>query len=353
MNASTMVTLGIETSCDDTCVALLEGVAIRQNLLSSQVELHAAYGGVVPELAARAHAENILPLLDQAFSGAGMDRAEVDLVAVTGGPGLVGALLVGVSAAKALAWSWNIPLVGVNHVEAHIHAHRLDRPGVDLWPAVCLVVSGGHTDLLFVDRQGEVNVLGQTLDDAAGEAFDKVARLLELGYPGGPVIDRLSRDGDPRAVAFPRAWLAQDSLDFSYSGLKTAVAVHVERQGIPEGQDLHDLLASFQEAVVEVLVRKTLAASRKTGCRRILVAGGVAANSRLRELLSGQGGGEDVWFPPPHLCTDNAAMVAAAGAARWAGGGADGLDLEVNSSLTFANGRAGRGTGRGEKNRAT
>lgn len=330
-----MVTVGIETSCDDTCVAVLRGDSILSNLVSSQVDLHAQYGGVVPELAARAHAENILPLMIEAFREAGITSRQVNLVAVTRGPGLVGALLVGVAAAKALSWSQSIPLVGVNHLEGHVYAHRLDKPDMPLGPSVCLVVSGGHTELLQLDSQGRPRVLGRALDDAAGEAFDKIARLLELGYPGGPEIDRLARRGSPEALNFPRAWLDPGSLDFSFSGLKTSVAVHVERYGTPRGQALYDLLASFQEAVVDVLVNRAVDAAKTAGVEIILVSGGVAANSRLRERLLAACEAEGLLgrFPPPYLCTDNASMIAAAGLARWQRGQWDDLSLGVEASL--------------------
>ncbi len=343
--ASGGVVLGIETSCDDTCVAVLRDGTVLSNLVSSQVQLHSPFGGVVPELAARAHAENIMPLLERALAEARCCLGDIELIAVTAGPGLVGALLVGVSAAKALAWALDCPLVGVNHVDAHIYAHLLQEPGAELWPCICLVVSGGHTDLVRQDRPAAVEFLGGTRDDAAGEAFDKVARLLDLGYPGGPVIDSLSRQGDPDAVEFPRARLEPDSLDFSFSGLKTAVALHVERHGEPSGQQLYDLLASFQEAVVDVLVDKSLLACRQHGIDRLLVAGGVAANSRLRELLTAAGAdaGIEVRFPAPHLCTDNAAMVAAAGRARWRELGPHGLGLGVFSALRAGEGVDGAG----------
>ena len=327
--------LGIETSCDDTCVAVLRGNSVLSNLISSQVDIHAAYGGVVPELAARAHSENIMPLLEMALIEADAGLGDIDLIAVTMGPGLVGALLVGVAAAKGLAWALDAPLVGVNHVEAHVYAHRLAHPEVPLGPSVCLVVSGGHTDLIQLDKGGRATLIGQTRDDAAGEAFDKVARLLDLGFPGGPVIDRMSSGGNPQALEFPRAWLEPDSLDFSFSGLKTAVAVHVERHGRPRGQDLEDLLASFQEAVVEVLVKRALKAAERTGVSTILVSGGVAANSRLRDMMGRacRERGLTALFPPLVLCTDNAAMVAALGLGRWQRGESDGLDLGVESGL--------------------
>lgn len=327
--------LGIETSCDDTCVAVLRGNSVLSNLISSQVEIHAAYGGVVPELAARAHSENIMPLLEMALIEADAGLGDIDLIAVTMGPGLVGALLVGVAAAKGLAWALDAALVGVNHVEAHVYAHRLAHPEVPLGPSVCLVVSGGHTDLIQLDKGGRATLIGQTRDDAAGEAFDKVARLLDLGFPGGPVIDRMSSGGNPQALEFPRAWLEPDSLDFSFSGLKTAVAVHVERHGRPRGQDLEDLLASFQEAVVEVLVKRALKAAERAGVSTILVSGGVAANSRLRDMMGRacRERGLTALFPPLVLCTDNAAMVAALGLGRWQRGESDGLDLGVESGL--------------------
>lgn len=374
----TPLALGIETSCDETAVALVDGRGtIHANVVASQLPLHRRYGGVVPELASRRHVERILPVLEQALEEAGAGPGDVDLVAVTRVPGLLGALMVGVTAAKALALAWNRPLVGVHHLAGHIVAgflrpragatadeaargaapgtspgshvsrreapHGAPSPGGPAnpdgcgppwrqgpWPAVCLVVSGGHTDLFALDGDGEVRLLGRTRDDAAGEAFDKVARLLGLEYPGGPALERLARGGDPDAVPFPRA--LRDDLDFSFSGLKTAVAYHLQdarRRG--RSPDPADVAASFQQAVVEVLVEKTVRAVERTGARRVILGGGVAANGALRRGLRErlEPLGVPLVVPPPELCTDNAAMIAAAGLARFLRGERDGLDLDV------------------------
>ncbi|MHB1583999.1 MAG: tRNA (adenosine(37)-N6)-threonylcarbamoyltransferase complex transferase subunit TsaD [Acidimicrobiales bacterium] len=319
--------LGIETSCDETAAAVVEdGTTVRASVVSSQVDLHARYGGVVPELAGRAHVERLLPVVRQALEEAGLDGRPpgVDAVAVTCGPGLVGSLLVGVSGAKALAMSWGVPLVGVNHLEAHLFASLLEQPDLG-WPLVVLLVSGGHTVLVQMDGPGRYRLLGQTLDDAAGEAYDKVARYLGLGYPGGPAVDRVAPDGDPRAFAFPRA-LLDAGFDFSFSGLKTAVVRTVERH--PEART-EDVAASFQEAVVDVLVAKARRAAAAVGAGGLCLAGGVAANSLLRSraAAAGEEDGVPVYLPSRAMCTDNAAMVAAAGAWRLDHDGPSGLDL--------------------------
>jgi N6-L-threonylcarbamoyladenine synthase len=325
--------LGIETSCDETAAAVVEdGRMVRASVVSSQVDLHARYGGVVPELAGRAHVERLLPVVRQALGEAGLAGRPpgVDAVAVTYGPGLVGSLLVGVSGAKALAMSWGVPLVGVNHLEAHLFASLLEQPGLGS-PLVVLLVSGGHTLLVQMDGPGRYRLLGQTLDDAAGEAYDKVARYLGLGYPGGPAIDRVAPDGDPSAFAFPRA-LLESGYDFSFSGLKTAVVRTVERH--PEART-QDVAASFQEAVVEVLVTKARRAVAAVGAKGLCLAGGVAANSllRARAAVAGQEDGVPVYLPSRAMCTDNAAMVAAAGAWRLAHDGPSGLDLGAEPNL--------------------
>jgi N6-L-threonylcarbamoyladenine synthase len=319
--------LGIETSCDETAAAVVEdGTTVRASVVSSQVDLHARYGGVVPELAGRAHVERLLPVVRQALEEAGLDGRPpgVDAVAVTCGPGLVGSLLVGVSGAKALAMSWGVPLVGVNHLEAHLFASLLEQPDLG-WPLVVLLVSGGHTVLVQMDGPGRYRLLGQTLDDAAGEAYDKVARYLGLGYPGGPAVDRVAPDGDPQAFAFPRA-LLDAGFDFSFSGLKTAVVRTIERH--PEART-EDVAASFQEAVVDVLVTKARRAVAAVGAGGLCLAGGVAANSllRARAAAAGEEDGVPVYLPSRAMCTDNAAMVAAAGAWRLDHDGPSGLDL--------------------------
>jgi len=301
--------LGIETSCDETAAAVVEdGTRVRSSVVSSQVDLHARFGGVVPELASRAHLELIGPVVDAALDEAGVDLDRVDVVAATYGPGLIGALLVGVSAAKAFALACDIPYVGVNHLEAHLYAAWLEEPELAT-PFAVLLVSGGHTLLVAVDGPAEYRVLGATVDDAAGEAFDKVARVLGLGYPGGPALDRLAADGDPDAIPFPRP-MAAEGLDFSFSGLKTAVVNHLRHH--PDA-DRGDVAASFQEAVVDVASAKLLRAAEELGARTLVLGGGVAANSRLRARVRelAEASGRTVFLPPLHLCTDNAAMVAA------------------------------------------
>jgi N6-L-threonylcarbamoyladenine synthase len=328
--------LGVETSCDETAVALVEdGRKILSNVLSSQHEIHGRFGGVVPELASRAHLERLNPLLEEALRRAGAGWSEVDAVAVTRGPGLVGALLVGLATAKALSLALGVPLIGVNHLEGHIYANALEHDLPDP-PYVSLLVSGGHTMLLSIPEPFRYEVLGQTLDDAAGEAFDKVARFLGLGYPGGPVLDRLATEGDPEAVRFPRAMAASGDYDFSLSGLKTAVIRHVRGEQ-SAGREIRtaDLAASFQEAVVDVQVQKTIAAAAENGARAILMGGGVVANSRLREMMSREAErrGMPLLYPSLELCTDNGAMIASAGFFRLERGDRSGLDLEADPGL--------------------
>ena len=304
-----MIILGIETSCDETAAAVvIDGTEIRSSVVSSQVELHARFGGVVPEIASRAHLEIVNQVIGDALVEAGIDFSDLDAVAATRGPGLAGALLVGVSAAKAVSLARGIPYVGVNHLEGHLHAAWLQDPDVEL-PLAVLLVSGGHTMLVSVHGDAQYRVLGQTVDDAAGEAFDKVARLLGLGYPGGPVIDRLAREGNPTAVRFPRPMIG-DGLDFSFSGLKTAVLHQVRRDA---DANVADLAASFQAAVVDVLTHKLDAAADAIGARTLVLGGGVAANSQLRASVAALAieTGRAALIPPPELCTDNAAMIAA------------------------------------------
>jgi N6-L-threonylcarbamoyladenine synthase len=314
-----MRVLAIETSCDDTGAAVVvNGRKILSNVVSSQVSLHQRYGGVVPELASRRHIESIVPVVTEALETAKMRLTDVDGFAVTHGPGLVGSLLIGLSFIKSLAFVTGLPFVGVNHIEAHLSAIFLDK-NPPQFPFIGLVVSGGHTSLFRVDGFGKYERLGQTRDDAAGEAFDKVAKLMGLGYPGGPIIDELSKKGDPNAIRFPRALLGKDSFDFSFSGLKTAVVNYVKShpepvEDYPEGL-IRDIVSSFQEAVVDILVRKTLRAVQHQGLRRVVLSGGVAANGRLRQRMGEEAAQYRVklYIPSPSFCTDNAAMVGVVG----------------------------------------
>jgi N6-L-threonylcarbamoyladenine synthase len=329
------VVLGIETSCDETAAAIVRGgTEILSSVVSSQIDLHAVYGGVVPEIASRAHLELIVPVVANAVVEAGIDDTDVDVVAATVGPGLIGALLVGVSTAKALALAWQRPFVAVNHLEAHLYAAFLEEPDLEP-PVVVLLVSGGHTLLVVMDGPGRYRLLGRTIDDAAGEAFDKVARYLGLGYPGGPAIDRVAMDGDPAAIDFPRAML-NDGLDFSFSGLKTAVVNHVRRH--PEVETA-DVAASFQQAVGDVLVAKARRAAALVGARALALGGGVAANSQLREqtLDACEEDGLRCFLPSRAMCTDNAAMIAAAGWYRLRSDGPSSLatGADPNARLSF------------------
>ncbi len=332
-----MLVLGIETSCDETAAAVVAttadgGYDVRSSVVSSQIDLHARYGGVVPEIASRAHVERLVPVVAEALVEAGVEGADLDAVAATVGPGLIGSLLVGVSAAKGLALVWGKPFVGVNHLEGHLFAPFLEEPELGL-PLVVLLVSGGHTMLVRMDERGRYEVLGRTLDDAAGEAFDKVARYLGLGYPGGPVIDRLATQGRADAIAFPRSMLG-DGLDFSFSGLKTAVVNHVRKH--PDVVT-EDVAASFQEAVVDVLVAKSRRAADLIGAKGMSLAGGVAANTRLRErwLDAAEADGRAALLPSRDMCTDNAAMIAAAGSWRLAHDGPTALDAGANPNLAL------------------
>ena len=310
VNEDTVV-LGIETSCDETAAAcVMGGSDVLSSVVSTQVDLHAQYGGVVPEIASRAHLDLLTPVVARSLVEAGIGDDRVDAVAATVGPGLIGALLVGVAAAKALALVWDVPFVAVNHMEAHLYAAFLEDPNLEL-PLVVLLVSGGHTMLVSMEGHGRYRLLGQSLDDAAGEAFDKVARFLGLGYPGGPAIDALAGQGDPAAIAFPRA-LLHDGLDVSFSGLKTAVVNHVRKH--PDVATA-DVAASFQEAVVDVLVVKALRAAAAERAPSLAIGGGVAANSLLRRRIAeaGAAAGLRVFLPSRAMCTDNAAMIGAAG----------------------------------------
>ena len=331
-----MLVLGLESSCDETAAAVVaDGTRVLSDVVASQVDMHARYGGVVPELASRAHVANIIPVIEEALAQAGVTLGDIGAVAVTQGPGLIGALLVSVQAGKGIAYGRGLPLVGVHHLEGHLSAVYLE-PEPPPFPHLALVVSGGHTSLIRVDDHGNLVELGATRDDAAGEAFDKVAKLLGLGYPGGVMIDRLAKSGDPTAVGFPRAMTKKETgYEFSFSGLKTAVLVHVQASGRPAGQALADLCASFQDTVVEVLVRKTRQAARDHGLRHVQMCGGVAANSRLRSQMAAAGAedGFRVHVPPPARCTDNAAMIAAAGFFRLRRGSLSNLGLAADSAL--------------------
>ena len=327
--------LGIETSCDETAAAVVEdGRRVLSDVVATQIELHRLWGGVVPELASRNHVVQVMPVVDEALNRASVIPSHLDGIAVTSGPGLIGALLVGVQVAKALALAWSKPLVRVNHLEGHLVASFLsDRtPG---FPFLGLVVSGGHTSLYAAEGFGRYRLLGATRDDAAGEAFDKGAKLLGLPYPGGIAIDRLARGGDPSAVRFPKAIVRGSELDFSFSGLKTALFRHVRRTGRPSGQVLADLCASYQEAIVAALVQKLFRAARRLQFERIVLSGGVAANSRLRAAVlerAGEYEGLEVFLPAPRLCTDNAAMIAVAGTEALLRGERDGQDLNADAA---------------------
>jgi N6-L-threonylcarbamoyladenine synthase len=323
--------LGIETSCDETAAAVVvDGHHVLSSVVSSQIDLHARYGGVVPEIASRAHVELLTPVIARSLIEAGIQDDHVDAVAATVGPGLIGALLVGVSAAKTLALVWDVPFIAVNHLEAHLYAALLEDPEIEL-PVVVLLVSGGHTLLVLMTGHGKYRVLGSTIDDAAGEAFDKVARYLGLGYPGGPAIDAISMEGDPQSMQFPRAML-NEGYDFSFSGLKTSVVNYVRRN--PEVHTA-DVAAAFQEAVVDVLVTKARRAARDHGAKGLCLAGGVAANSLLRERLLDAcvADGLRAFLPSRAMCTDNAAMVAAAGWYRLQSDGPSPLDTGADANL--------------------
>ncbi|MBS1239170.1 MAG: tsaD [Deltaproteobacteria bacterium] len=328
-----MNVLGIESSCDETAAALVcDGRRVLSSVVASQTDVHHRFGGVVPELASRRHLEAIGPVVRQALSQAGFELAGVDGIAVTRGPGLIGSLLIGFSFAKALAYSLGAPWVGVNHLEAHIHALFLeDRPPG--FPFVALLASGGHTGIYHVTSFMNMELLGQTRDDAAGEAFDKVAKIMSLGYPGGAVIDRLARDGDPGRIRFPRPCIDTQNFDFSFSGVKTAVGRYIAQHRGDDRGNVADIAAGFQEAVVDVLVLKLMRAAREKGCGRIALAGGVAANSRLRERTrqDAAAAGYDAYLPSLPLCGDNAAMVAAAGYHLLASGRRSGPEEDVFS----------------------
>jgi N6-L-threonylcarbamoyladenine synthase len=336
-----MLVLGIETSCDETAAAVLEdGTFLRSNVIASQDEIHSQFGGIVPELAGRSHVERIHLIIQRALDDAGVQLNDIDLIAATQGPGLVVSLLVGLNTAKALAYSLETPVIGINHLEGHVLAIFLQQK-VE-FPFLALIVSGGHTDLCRVNDFGQYRILGRTRDDAAGESFDKVAKMLGLGYPGGPIIEKKARQGNPQTQVFPRAWLGKDSLDFSFSGLKTSVRNTLLKRNSDNGSSCsdEDIAAGFQEAVVDVLVRKALLACRQESLKRIVVTGGVAANGYLRDCMTeaARKEGIEVFVPKPVLCTDNAAMIACAGYYRsqhCSPSESDPFSLDAHPNLPF------------------
>ena len=315
-----MIILGIETSCDETSASVVEdGIKVHSNIVASQQELHTRFGGVVPEIACRAHTDTIITVIDKAVTEANIKFKDIDAISVANTPGLIGALLIGLTTAKTLSWLLGIPLITINHLHAHIYASKIEHEDID-YPAISLVVSGGHTSLFLTQSETRHTQVGGTIDDAAGEAFDKVGKILGLGYPAGPEIDTISQKGNGKAILFPRSYLKKDSLDFSFSGVKTAVLYHCLGQDskntgeMPELKDreIADLAASFQEAVVDVLVNKTIFAATKFSARSIILGGGVACNSRLRQRLADAAKQRDIplYYPSKKLCMDNAAMVA-------------------------------------------
>lgn len=326
-----IVVLAIETSCDETSVAVVKnGREVLSNIIASQIDIHQKFGGVVPEVASRKHIENINPIIQKALDEGGVTLENIDVIGVTYGPGLVGALLVGISSAKAIAFSKNIPLVGVNHIEGHVFANFIEHKDLEP-PFISLIVSGGHTHIVYVEDYGKYEIMGKTRDDAAGEAFDKVARALKLGYPGGPIIDKLAKQGDKNAIDFPRSYLEKGSFDFSFSGLKSAVLNYLNTNSL-KGIDIvvEDVSASFQQSVIEVLVNKTISAAIAKGAKVVAVAGGVAANSGLRDLMREECSKKsiDARFPSKILCTDNAAMIGSTAYYNYIRG--ELADLELN-----------------------
>lgn len=331
-----MIVLGIETSCDDTSAAVWDGRTLLSNIISTQL-VHRNFGGVVPELASRSHIQLIIPVIQQALDKAGILKKDIQGIAVTYGPGLAGSLLVGLSVAKGFSLSMNIPFIGVNHLEGHIWANVLAYPELEP-PFVTLIASGGHTQLVLVKSWGVYHMMGRTRDDAAGEAFDKVGKLLKVGYPGGPVIEKLAHSGNSKAIRFPRAFLEEGSLDFSFSGIKTSVLNYVQTLGFEEAQKrLSNIAAAFQDAVIDVLTQKTLLAAKKVKVKRVCLAGGVAVNKALQQRMNQQAAEQKVemYFPPPSLCADNGAMIARAGAFYLEQKRFSSYDLAPNPSLNF------------------
>ena len=328
--------LGVETSCDETSASVVKnGREILSNVISSQVNLHQKFGGVVPEIASRRHVELIIPVIDEAIKEAKIQISDLDVVGVTYGPGLVGALLVGLSAAKAVSYALNIPLIGVHHIEGHIAANYIENSDLEP-PFVCLVASGGHSHIVYVKDYNQYEILGQTRDDAAGEAFDKIARSIGLGYPGGPLVDKYAKMGNSRAIEFPRVYFGKESLDFSFSGLKTSVLNYInitKQKG--EEFNVNDVCASFQQAVVDVLVNNLMSAAKNKNVNKVAIAGGVAANSLLRSQLQLEASKENlsVYYPRPILCTDNAAMIASNAYYRYISGLYNNMYLNAIPSL--------------------
>ena len=328
--------LGIESSCDETAAAVVKnGREVLSNVISSQIELHKLYGGVVPEIASRKHIEKINQVIEEALEEAKVTLEDIDAIAVTYGPGLVGALLVGVAEAKAISYATGKPLVGVHHIEGHVSANYIENKELEP-PFLCLIVSGGHTHLVIVKDYGEYEIVGRTRDDAAGEAFDKVARAIGLGYPGGPKIDKLAKEGNKHAISFPRAKVAENEYDFSFSGVKSAVLNYINGCNM-KGEEINcaDVAASFQEAVVDVLVTHAVAAAKAYGFKNVAMAGGVASNSALREGMKNacEKNGLNLYYPSPIYCTDNAAMIGAAGYYEYSRGARAGLDLNAVPNL--------------------
>lgn len=339
MKDGKFLTMAIESSCDETAIAVVaDGRTVLSNVISSQIDIFKQYGGVVPEIASRHHLENINSVLQQALDEAGVSLTEIDLIGVTYGPGLIGALLVGVATAKAVAFAKDIPLVGVHHLLGHISANYIQDPALKP-PFMALITSGGHTEIVDVQSYTHCELLGGTRDDAVGEAYDKVARVLGLGYPGGPKIDKIAKEGNPQAINFKRVYLEKDSFDFSFSGLKTAVLNYINQEK-QAGREINraDVAASFQQAVMDVLVRKTVDAAVLKGEKKLVLAGGVAANSRLREMLGAacDKAGIRLYRPDPILCTDNGAMIAAAAYYQYQSGQTDDLELEAYANLPLA-----------------
>ena len=338
MKDGKILTLAIESSCDETSVALLlEGREVLSNIIASQIDIHKAYGGVVPEIASRHHLDNINRVVEEALSEADCTMDEVDFIGVTYGPGLVGALLIGLATAKAYALALGKPLVGVHHIHGHICANYIEHKELEP-PFMALVISGGHTNIVEVEDYNKCRVLGGTRDDAVGEAYDKVARVLGLGYPGGPLIDKIAKEGNPEAVQFKRVFLEKDSLDFSFSGIKTGVLNYINNEQ-QAGREINvpDVAASFQQAVLDVIVAKAVGSAEALGKDKLVLAGGVASNSKLRNMLEEEckKKGIELYFPSPILCTDNAAMIGCAAYYKYKAGGVDGLDLDAHANLAI------------------